>query len=292
MSDSRVPRLSAVAYAQLDLLLRVKFVIGLLGVVILEVLMIYGVLRPTVPPWEGPTTSMLYIMLLGLGGMAGGVVWFQEGIRNRRYHWSMPVRREIHDMLRIAAGAAWLVALIALTCVIAWFAEGAEMREQWLRHAGAYWAGLFLIPLLMYLLVCIPCMSSGRPLMMILLVLTATITLSLEPIQQRFPRIADMGRIITAEDEPFSLSAALGGGAMTAPWSYHSEQVRVFKAVRAKYFADEHLSADAQKRVEDNVLAPTRQPPLTQRTWLMSLGTWYAIAFLGIALALRRRPDV
>src|SRR5688500_6525557 len=105
MSTQRMPGIGAVARAQLELLVRTNFVIGIMGFMTLMLLTTYAMLPrfEDLPPWEGPWIMVLYVTLIGTGGIAGALVWFNEGSRNRRYHWAMPVKREVHDIARIAA---------------------------------------------------------------------------------------------------------------------------------------------------------------------------------------------
>ena len=195
MNTQRVPGAGDVVRAQLALLVYNKFAVGLGALLVLYVLVVYGVVGPLedLMPWQGPGLMMGYIMMLGFGGIAGAIVWFNEAPPHRRYHWAMPVRREVHDIVRVGAGAAWLLVAIALYCVFAWFLEDPLAREHCLQAQWLVWAGMFLVPLLANLLITIPCIMLGRPLLVILGCVTLAIIITLEPVKQALPVRGDQG---------------------------------------------------------------------------------------------------
>ena len=55
-----------------------------------------------------------YSILFLLGGVWGVLVWHEEGPKARWYHWSLPLDASTHDLARVVAGAAWLMAAVAL----------------------------------------------------------------------------------------------------------------------------------------------------------------------------------
>jgi hypothetical protein len=299
MSTQRMPSMRAVAREQLSLLIGTKYVTGLFCLMLLYVISLFALIPNDLLPWQGPRLSFFYVILIFLGGLAGGVVWFGEAPRNRRYHWSMPVRRELHDLARIAAGAVWLMMLIAIFCLLYWFGEGSMMREQWLNRAPLFWLAQFLVPLLAYLLVCIPCIMLGRPIFVILIALALPLLLSLKPVRQNAPFLFDVGDVLFNYREPLSLTAALSGGEQSAPWHQPDDIRRVYRATEKDWFAKSEASANV-KRQWDIYMDPSGNAglrgragrPINSNQWLLSLTAWYTLALLGIALALRRRPDV
>lgn len=62
--------------------------------------------------WQPLTVLVFFWPLL--------VTWRGEGPSGRGYHWSLPVRRPIHQLARLAAGWAWLVAAVAAGTLVGW----------------------------------------------------------------------------------------------------------------------------------------------------------------------------
>jgi uncharacterized membrane protein YhdT len=91
-------------------------------------------------------------------------VWRDEPPSRRGYHRAMPVERRRHDLLRVAAGAVWLLAVSALLLV-------AALATALLSgHAGGLgalpataWLAAFTAPLLVYLLVSIASVRCEHP---------------------------------------------------------------------------------------------------------------------------------
>jgi hypothetical protein len=301
MNTQRMPSMRAVAREQLRLLIGNSYVPGLFCFMLLYLVSLFVFIpHADLVPWEGPRLRYFYFLLIVIGAIAGGVVWFGEGPRNRRYHWSMPVRRELHDLIRIAAGAVWLMALIAIYCLLYWLGDGPVMRSQWLNHAPLFWIAQFLVPLLAYLLFCIPCIVLGRPIFVILIALALPLFLSIKPVREHAPSLWAVGDALFSYRQSQSLTAALSGGEQSAPWHKRDEIWRVYWATSENWFAQSGEPASVKQKwdtymgrssssgsIRDNY---TR--PIDAREWLVSLAAWYVIALLGIALALRRRPDV
>lgn len=295
MNTQRMPGIGVVARAQLELLVRTKYAVGLLGYVMLIVLGTYWWMPrfETIPPWEGPWIMVLYGGLAGSGAIAGLIVWFNEGPQKRRYHWAMPVSRDLHDLARIGAGAAWLMFFAAVACLIAWLLEAPVTRAYWLRAAPIFWASLFLVPLLSYLLIMIPCLMFKRPLLPILAVSITCAVVSLESVALKYPALGDIGDALLSWKQPPSLGTALGGGLLTAPWSDPAARQRVYRAVSGDFWKETGAPPSVKQRTDLAMQSTVFPPPLvTTREWLGALALWYVIAVLGIVLAIRRRPDV
>lgn len=296
MSTQRMPTMLSVARNQFGVLIGNKYVAGLAGFMALSALPphVFGVFEEAVPPWdEIPRAAFLYITMIGSGAIAGVIAWFNETPRNRRYHWSMPIRREQHDVIRIATGAIWLTSIIAVLCVASWFGESELMREQWLRHAPTFWAGIFLVALLMYLLATIPTLLSSHPFVWMLGFVFIAFALASKPVAKYAPALATAGEALFSEKSRASLGMAIGGGIQSAPWTSGRERYRVYLATAPEVFREHRVSPARQARLDANMRAHSDLGTKVQpRTWIEALVVWYTVAILGIALALRRRPDV
>lgn len=240
-----------IARAQVLLLVRMKYAIAIIGL-ILTLLFIVHFLIDAVPDGK-PLHYEIYYMLAGYGAVAAALLWASEPPANRRYHWAMPVARETHDLLRVIAGAVWLIAAIAVFAAAAFITEGAAVRDEWLRDAPLYWLGMFLVVVLIYLLSSIAALLVAKPLLW-LTVAAAAILLSFSDLVASFaPIITDISSALFSPGAPASLGSAITGGYRIAPWS---------------------------------------NAPIEPREWLIAVGVWYAFALCAIALAVRRRPDV
>jgi hypothetical protein len=91
-------------------------------------------------------------------------VWREETPSRRGYHWAMPVDRRAHDLARVAAGAAWLLA-IALLLVGAAVAAAALSGHatHFATLAPAAWLAPFTASLILYLLASIAAVRAKRP---------------------------------------------------------------------------------------------------------------------------------
>jgi hypothetical protein len=61
----------------------------------------------------------MYFVVLVAAGLWATAIWHDEGPRRRAYRWSLPVERGRHDLLRVAAGGAWLLAALLAVLLIA-----------------------------------------------------------------------------------------------------------------------------------------------------------------------------
>jgi hypothetical protein len=296
MNMQRMPRLHAVARAQLMLLWQLKYFLGLLlvfaaGVVAVNV---FTQQPPHTPPWMmRPAMVPLHVTVAFMGGVAAVLVWVNEGPQSRRYHWSMPVTREVHDVMRILAGAVWLILALAIYCVMTWFTEHPVIREQWLSRAGYFWVGVFITPLLTYLLATTVSLLSGKPMLWLISGVLLAAVLSTELVEEHAPFLADINAALFSDRYPPSLGVALAGGYESAPWHQGKEIYRVYQATAEETFRTHPPLARMRSNMEAE-LART-QNHLGERQpseWLFATGVWYVVALLGIAFAVRRRPDV
>ncbi|MDP2497334.1 MAG: hypothetical protein Q8W44_04990 [Candidatus Palauibacterales bacterium] len=68
------------------------------------------------------------VAVLAAFGWALGV-WSDEGPGERAYHWSLPVERPGHDLIRVAVGGAWMLAVGAVG-VLAWSLGGSLLSRM------------------------------------------------------------------------------------------------------------------------------------------------------------------
>ncbi len=91
-------------------------------------------------------------------------VWGEERPQTRGYHWSMPVDRRRHDLLRVGVGAAVLVAIVAGFLLLAWVtALAAGHAGTIARYPALPWLTILAAPLIIYLLASIPVVGSRHP---------------------------------------------------------------------------------------------------------------------------------
>jgi hypothetical protein len=250
--STRLPAVTTVARAQIVLLVRMKYAAAIIGLALAQLFIVH-VLVDAVPDGK-PLHHEIYYALVGYGAVAAALMWASEPPANRRYHWAMPVARERHDVLRVIAGAVWLIVAIAAFAATAWITEGAAVREHWLNNAPLYWLGMFLIAVLIYLLCSIAALLVARPLLWLAGAgLLIVISLS-KTVATHAPIVGDVGSALFSPQAPASLGAAITGGYRIAPWSGAA--------------------------------------PIDAGAWLISVCVWYAFALCGIAWAVRRRPDV
>lgn len=292
MSSQRMPSLGNVLRLQLEYLFRIKFVLGMVMLLGIYLLIAYGFLGPQpVPLWlQRPGIAAMLPGMIALGGLAAVLTWFNEGPGNRRYHWSMPVARELHDLLRIVAGAVWLVLLIAVFLSIAWFLEAPITRRYWLSDAPWFWLALFVVPLLVYALATIAAVMSGKPLLWMGGAMLVSLILSTRTVERYAPPLAALGDALFSEEEPPSLGVALSGVILLAPWEDGRARYRVYRAT-----ADSVIGASPIRVTFDEQFMRMQfraKPPYTPKQWLFSLAVWFTVALLAIALALRARPNV
>lgn len=150
------PRWSAVAAEQFRLVgLQLRIRLGVLAVLAAGVAVMYWRMRIGAP-------AMLYETFAGLAdGMAALVAvllallaWTDEGPSRRVYHWTMPVPRWLHGLLRVGAGAAWC-ALVMIPGVIIALLGGLVTVGQ----VAAASVGVLLV----YLLTSIAAVASNHP---------------------------------------------------------------------------------------------------------------------------------
>jgi hypothetical protein len=99
-------------------------------------------------------TSTMAFLPLPAAGIWSMLVWWREGPDRRSYHWSLPISRPIHDLMRVLAGAVILLGCYAVLAFAGWLAAHAQGNFD---HLAALWpqswASYFVGPTIVYLLV-------------------------------------------------------------------------------------------------------------------------------------------
>ena len=107
----------------------------------------------------------VFPFLILIGALWPAIVWHGEGPSDREYHWSLPVVRANHDMVRVIAGALWrTLGVLAVevfqvgTSILGGY--GTQMAQLSL----GTWINYVTGPLTMYLLVSALAIATDHPL--------------------------------------------------------------------------------------------------------------------------------
>ena len=119
-------------------------------------------------PWSDPIlTRLLFVapfLLVLVGPLWAFTVYHGEGPSNRLYHWSQPVRRDLHTLARIAAGAAWLMILFGVLALVGLAVAAMDGAAAQLGQVGfSGWVNFFTAPLIGYLAVSVLTVLSDYP---------------------------------------------------------------------------------------------------------------------------------
>lgn len=162
-----VPAIETVLRSQLGLMARAhRVAIGVLAVAV-------G-LGAAAVSWGWPTEHLGPLSLSQLGARAHAllelvavfwpvmVTWKGEGPSERTLHWTQPVDRTRHQLLRTAAGGAWLLVGVTIAGVAAWIG-GALVRGGMAAGSLPIYPALLGSLVLLYLLGSIPTLLSDHP---------------------------------------------------------------------------------------------------------------------------------
>lgn len=162
-----VPSADTVLRAQLRLMARThRIAIGVLALAV-------G-LGTALLVWGWPGDRLGPVTLSQLGGQTHGllelvavfwavmVVWRGEGPSERVLHWAEPVERRTHQLLRTAAGGAWLLVAVAAAAATAWLAGAIVQGGMGIGALPVFPAAVASLVLL-YLLGSIPTLLSDHP---------------------------------------------------------------------------------------------------------------------------------
>jgi hypothetical protein len=163
----RKPALSAALRAQLVLLWRMRrvaFLFALLFGALALIEFIVWRLNPNNVTSTGVVAEMLSLLVVA-GGVWSLLVWRDEEPAKRHYHWSLPVDVTAHDAVRVAAGAAWLVAALLAFWAAVFVLAAVHGEVAYLRQLGTgQLLSFVLVPLLTYTLVSVLTVGTDRPL--------------------------------------------------------------------------------------------------------------------------------
>lgn len=313
-SDARMPTARTVARSQLQLLVQTMYLPSVITLPLLSLMAIHefgGRNAGEIAPWfRAPLLMGILPALIGIAVIAAIIAWINEGPRKRRYHWSMPVQREVHDAMRITAGAIWLVVAIAICLAVGVATEEKVVRDQWAMHTPWLYVNFIVVPLLAYLLTSIATVLWDRAILWLGIMVIALITCASPFVEQHAPFVADVYRAVIdgAHGEPYTLGNALTGYWNSSLGLAGAERERVFVATVDKYVANAkpgQASAPAYAPLPDSSesldhfkqrqLASIRRATgyyHVSRTYRRALLLWYALALAGLFLAVKRRPDV
>lgn len=105
-------------------------------------------------PSVAPELLIAALVLLPAAPIWAMLVWSGEAPEGRSYHWSLPVSRPVHDLVRVALGAVALLAAYAILAAVgAIIAATAGGYDRFAAIGSTAWAGFFFGPLILYLLV-------------------------------------------------------------------------------------------------------------------------------------------
>jgi hypothetical protein len=91
------------------------------------------------------------IFAVVLGSVWPLIVWHAETPGRRLYHWSLPVTRAAHDLMRVATGALYLVVICAVFGATAAISDGT--LAGFTARGPQAWSSFFLVPLILYFVV-------------------------------------------------------------------------------------------------------------------------------------------
>jgi hypothetical protein len=309
MKTLRKPtQLRQVAIAQLRFLYKEKYLAGLMGVLLLEILVTRIMIAPLIervglPPWEmQPLVAYGMTAVIFVGIIAAFLTWYNEPPSRRRYHRSMPVNQRLHVLMRLLAGVTWLIIALLGFGILAALAEDRVLREHWLMHAPTIWLAIFALPLLAYLLSSIFVVAFDREMVWIFCVAAVALVMDSGPMAALVPEARDTARAIVWDaDAPYSLAHVLAGAQRSAPWMGKEATERVLEATADDYIQAhpefqrpmqtreqraeslQHLRNMFRTGLKETVL-PSPVP------WLKALAVWFTIALCGLTLAVMRKP--
>lgn len=177
-AEAGPPPWGTVFRAQLRLLLRKKWkllvflalAIGLPTVGLFRAVTLAGAeLTPDLAPGLAAYSLETVAMSPPVYGLAGllalawaASVWSDEGPGERAYHWSLPVRRPVHDLTRAGGGALLFLAASALGLSVAFVAH-LLLGGRFALGDAAVWGVIVLGIVVSYLLGTIPALVSAHP---------------------------------------------------------------------------------------------------------------------------------
>lgn len=155
------------------------------------------------------------------------ITWREEGPSERAYHWSLPVDRALHQLLRTAAGGVLLVAVLLVGLLVGW-AGGAVIQGGMAPGDPAVLAGLLPAATVLYLVGGLFALLTDRPLLWLVV---AYVAVGGARVLAALAGWGWLGQLVTeifssgplslaaAGGVPRAVSGALGGSSVAAsPW--------------------------------------------------------------------------
>ncbi|HUF49258.1 MAG TPA: hypothetical protein VMN60_00400 [Longimicrobiales bacterium] len=103
------------------------------------------------PGGGDPTVAVAGALVGFTGAFWPMIVWYGETPGRRTYHWSLPVARTGHDLMRVAAGAIYLVAISVTVALAAILIDG-SVASSFGEFRTVLFLAFVLIPLFPYFL--------------------------------------------------------------------------------------------------------------------------------------------
>lgn len=156
-----------------------------------------------------------------------GLTWKDEGPSERTYHWTLPVDRPLHHLLRMAAGWVTLGGTLAGGILLGW-AGGALLQGSMSAGDPAVLAGVLPAATVLYLVGGLFALTVDRPLLWFILAYVGAAGLRgvgalagwtwLETVIRQ-ALLSGPHSLTAAASVPRSVSGVLGGSGITwAPW--------------------------------------------------------------------------
>jgi hypothetical protein len=142
-----------------------KLLIALVVLAVLHIVTAVNV-RVDVSGFRGALSglTLVYYLALPVAQFWAISVWYREGPARREYHWAMPVDRTQHDLLRVLAGAIWLVGvLVGLLLIDFAIAPLLGRSTTGLEPLAMVLTGFITGPLTVYLLCSAAALRSDHP---------------------------------------------------------------------------------------------------------------------------------
>ena len=207
----------------------------------------------------GLCTAFFIVCLYGF--LSSFRVWRDTSPRQRAYHWTMPVERSRHDLIRVAAGGALLLGVVLILSLVTILGMVVGGHAATLRLVpAAFWVAFTLTPLLLYLLSTTAVLRSDRPAMPILISLGILYGLFLITLFAAGGAVLWPLRLLVTS--PYSLTAAIIGPVL--------EMIQNgLPAEQARPISESSLNTDA---------------------WPAAFTLWFTLALVSVIVAARIRP--
>lgn len=146
----------------------------------------------------------------------GLLIWREETPSRRMYHWGLPVEAPTYDLLRVVAGAIWLMAALTLFLVIG-VGIGLLSNEPWLvtRSLPLLLPHYLLSSLILYLLVAVLSTALNRPAESLIVCFLGFVVLNIIVAVTGLEKVR-VGLQHAVYEPPYAIGWALSGAAGSA----------------------------------------------------------------------------